>query len=534
MKHLPVLCTALLFCATISAQKPGATIDVQHYNYALTLNDSSNEIQGQATVTISFIQPSSSILLDLADKKSSGKGMTVSSIITDNDTKLSFTHGNDQLNIILPATAKAGDKKTITITYSGIPADGLVIANNKYHHRGFFADNWPNRAHNWIPCIDHPSDKATVDFTVTAPAHYQVIANGRKTEERELGNNQKQTRYSEAIALPTKVMVIGVADFAVQQAGAVNGIPVYSWIYPEDKDKGFYDYAQATEILPYFISHVGSYAYEKLANVQSTTIFGGMENAGTIFYHENSVTGTRKSESLLTHEIAHQWFGDMATETDWRHLWLSEGFATYMTILYFENKYGTDTARKMLTDNRRQVIAFSKRNHSPVVDSSITNYMELLNANSYQKGGWALHMLCQQLGDSAFWKGIRTYYARYAGKNASTDDLRKVMEEVSGQDLQLFFSQWLYTAGQPSVEAIWEYDAVKKAVNLTIKQKQEQLFTFPLEISINSTDYKSPLKTFIIKDRQQVFSIPFKNTPLDITLDPLVKLLFEGEIKKIQ
>src|SRR6266700_2106852 len=179
-------------------------------------------------------------------------------------------------------------------------------------------------------------------------------------------------------------MVIGAAGFAVQYSGTINGTPVYSWVYPENKEKGFYDYAQAVDILPFYIKHVGPYAYEKLANVQSKTIFGGMENAGAIFYSENTVTGTRVSESLLAHEIAHQWFGDMATETDWSHLWLSEGFATYMTILYFEKKY-----------------------EKPVVDSSVTNYMELLNANSYQKGGWILHMLRMEAGDSAFWKGIR-------------------------------------------------------------------------------------------------------------------------------
>ena len=134
-------------------------------------------------------------------------------------------------------------------------------------------------------------------------------------------------------------MVIGVADFAVNLSGTINEcIPVYSWVYPEDRDKGFYDYAQAAEILPWFIKNVGPYAYKKLANVQSKTRFGGLENANTIFYSEHSVNGNRQSESLMVHEIAHQWFGNYATEKSFAHLWLSEGFATYMTILYMENK----------------------------------------------------------------------------------------------------------------------------------------------------------------------------------------------------
>lgn len=530
MKKLLALCTACSCVLVTTAQKPGAVIDVQHYHYAITLSDNNNIIQGKATISLSFLQPTSTMSFDLTEKRSSGKGMTVSSVTTGNNTPLTFTHTNEQVNIQLPAAARPGDTQTIVISYSGIPADGLIIANNKYHHRGFFADNWPNRAHQWIPCIDHPADKATVDFTVTAPAHYQVVANGRKTDETTLDNNLKQTSYAEAIALPTKIMVIGVADFAVQQSGTVQNIPVYSWVYPEDKDKGFYDYAQAVDILPYFIEHIGPYAYEKLANVQSTTIFGGMENAGTIFYHENSITGTRKNEALLAHEIAHQWFGDMATETDWRHLWLSEGFATYMTILYFEDKYGQDTARQMLSNNRNQVIAFSKNNHAPVVDSTVTDYMELLNANSYQKGGWALHMLRMQTGDSVFRKAIRTYYARYTGKNASTEDLRKVFEETSGQELQLFFRQWLYTPAQPSIAATWKYDATKKAIHITLSQKQDRLFTFPIEIAVTTAGNKTTIHAFTVKDQQQVFVIPAGNKPAKVSLDPNVKLLFEGTI----
>jgi aminopeptidase N len=164
-------------------------------------------------------------------------------------------------------------------------------------------------------------------------------------------------------------MVVGIADFAVDYPGETNGIAISSWIFPEQKEKGFYDYAQALEILPFYIKNVGQYSYKKLANVQSKTIFGGMENAGAIFYSESSVTGTRKSEGLLAHEIAHQWFGDAATEIDWPHLWLSEGFATEMTHLYLESKYGTDTLLKSLKKDRATVLAFTKKTKLPVVDT---------------------------------------------------------------------------------------------------------------------------------------------------------------------
>jgi aminopeptidase N len=421
------------------------------------------------------------------------------------------------------------ERKTIGITYEGIPADGLVITKNKYGHRVFFADNWPNRAHNWLPCVDHPADKASLDFIVTAPAHYQVIANGVKLEDTTYNNQLRRTHYTETTPLSTKIMVIGVAEFAIQQSGTVNNIPISSWVYPEEKDKGFYDYALAVDILPWFIKNVGPYAFKKLANVESTTIFGGMENASAIFYSdETSITGTRKSESLLTHEIAHQWFGDMATEADWSHLWLSEGFATYMTILYFEQKHGLDTAKQMLIKNRNMVIDFAKKKLRPVVDSSVINYMELLNANSYQKGGWVLHMLRRQLGDELFWKGIQTYYNRYSGKNAVTGDLCKAMEDVSGKSLQSFFQQWLFRAGQPKLDITWKYNTAKKEVNITVIQQQGELYQFPLELLIGNNE----IKQMAISNRETSVTFPATAKPAAIIVDPNINLLYEGSIKE--
>lgn len=512
-------------------QQPGAPIDVQQYTFALTLNDDNNSIEGKATIEVLFLKNSRSLVLELVSKRADGKGMTVQQV-KENDSPLSFHQSKDSLHIDL--LAKAGEKRVVEIAYKGIPADGLIITNNKYKHRGFFADNWPNRAHNWLPCIDHPADKAPVDFLVTAPSHYQVVANGIQVEETSLDNHLKLTHYKETTPLPMKVMVIGVADFAVQYAGEVQCIPVYSWVYPEDKAKGFYDYAQATEILPFFIKNVGPYGYRKLANVQSKTMFGGLENAGAIFYSENSVTGTRKSESLLTHEIAHQWFGDMATETTWAHIWLSEGFATYMTILYFENKYGKDTARHMLLEDRRQVIDYTKRTRKPVVDSAVTDYMDLLNPNSYQKGGWVLHMLRDQLGDTLFWKGIRAYYATYSGKNAATDDLRKSMEKVSGRDLRQFFKQWLYTPGHPVLDITWQYNKTSKSLSLTVHQKQGTPFQFPLELSFYGPDHNFLFnKTIWIKDQQTQLSMPVTSKVQQVLADPSVKLLYEGWVKPL-
>jgi aminopeptidase N len=329
------------------------------------------------------------------------------------------------------------------------------------------------------------------------------------------------------VPVSTKVMVIGVADFAVGLAGVVdNCIPVYSWVYPENRDKGFYDYALAMEILPFFIRNVGPYGYKKLANVQSKTTFGGLENANTIFYSESSVGGNRKSEALIAHEIAHQWFGNMATEKTFAHLWLSEGFATYMTILYLEHKYGKDTVVAMLEQDRREVIAHARTSNRPVVDTT-RNYMELLNANSYQKGGWVLHMLRKELGDSLFWKGIRKYYSEYAGAVADSEDFQKAMESVSGKDLAVFFRQWLHTPGIPRIKVSWRYEEKKKELVCQLNQLQQEPFYFPLTIALTLRDGTVTSRTVTIDGPEIHFSIPSATSPVGVRIDPGIALLFE-------
>lgn len=510
-----------LFCLSAGAQAPGALIDVQHYNFNIQLNDKNDTIKGQAEIDLRYLKDAGSIRINLVKQKADGKGMLVS-YITENGKPISFQQNAD--NIVITSDGKIGAEHQYTITYSGIPADGLIISTNKFGHRTFFGDNWPNRAHNWLPCVDEPADKATVDFMVTAPDHYQVVSNGLKVDEKALPDNMKLTHWSEKAECPTKVMVIGVADFAIDHTGDVNNIPVYTYVFPENKDKGFASYAVAKEILAYYIGKVGPYAFEKLANVQSKTIFGGMENSGCIFYFEESV-GNRGIEELMAHEIAHQWFGDAASETNFSHLWLSEGFATYMTNVYLEHKYGVDTLKKRLKDDRETVFDFEKKRKTPVVDTTVhDNYMVLLNANSYQKGGWVLHMLRRKLGDDAYWKGIRAYYKKYDGKNANTENLRAELEAASGQNLQQFFKQWIYTGGAPHLKFGWLYDEKKKVLDITIVQEQIHPFEFPLQIMIGNKT-----QTFNLKNKMSHFEIPMTLKPKQVLIDPNVNLLAQFE-----
>ena len=510
-------------------------IDVLDYRFNIGLNDANDTIHGVARITFIAKKQLNSIELDLAGLDAENKGMIIKDVLTEPLSSHTgpFVHKNRKIAIDLRKQLKTGDTSFLTIFYKGIPSDGLIISKTKYGRRSFFADNWPDRGHNWIPCHDDPADKATVEFIVTAPDHYQVVANGIQIEETSIGNGFKTTHWKEDTPVSTKVMVIGVADFAVQLTGFADGnIPVYSWVYPEDRNNGFYDYAMAKDILPFFTSKVGPYGYKKLANVQSKTTFGGLENANTIFYSENSVTGTRKSEGLLAHEIAHQWFGNMATEKSFGHLWLSEGFATYFTILYFENKYGKDTARRMLAEDRAQVIEFSRTSSKAVVDTDETDYMNLLNPNSYQKGGWVLHMLRSELGDSVFWKSIRKYYATYAGGIADTRDLQKVFEDVSGKNLKQFFDQWLYTPGQPQLHIEWRYDATAKSILIDIKQLQKNTFQFPLSLKLKYSAGNSKTERIFVNNTTTSLKIKTDQKPISVIADADIELLANYIVKE--
>ena len=520
------LATVLTLFFNFNNSYSQSNIDVIHYKFEIELSDKNDSVKGNAFVTIKFTQPSDRFSLSLTSP-SRGKGM-IAYRVTENGKALTSMQPNDSVLIVLNKTATPEEIRTFEIQYGGVPSDGLIISRNKYGDRTFFSDNWPNRAHNWIPCKDDPGDKATFEFVVTAPSQYRVISNGKLEDEKILADNKKLTHWKEDVSLPTKVMVIGVAKFAVKQyEDSPADAPVSAWVYQQDSINGFKNYSVAPAILKFFSNYIGPYPYNKLANVQSKTIFGGMENASAIFYFEKSAEENISIEDLMAHEIAHQWFGDMATEKKFSHLWLSEGFATYMADVYLESKYGHDSMSSRLREERIKVIEYVARSGKPVVDS-ISSLMTLLNPNTYEKGGWVLHMLRRQMGDSTFQTFIRKYYDRYKGKNADTEDLEKIAEEVAGKSLQQFFTQWLYTPGIPQLKITWHYNKNDKAVSIQVTQQQKTIFQFPLELKLEAG--KPIVKTLTISKQSETFSIPSSAPIQRIYVDPNTSLLFE-EVK---
>jgi len=499
------------------------TIDVQHYRFEIDLNDTSDVISCAAEVDILFKAELRDFNLDLVGQSDEGLGMHIDRI-TESGDKVSFRHKENQLQLQGDGI-QVGDTRKYRIEYHGIPADGLIISENMFGDRTFFGDNWPNRARHWLPTVDHPSDKATVEFLVEAPAHYGIVS---------IGSLRSETRDGERITshwemnkpLSTKLMVIGLSPFEVEYLESESGISVSSWVYPQNSDAGFFDYNVAIDPIDFFEKYIAPYPWPKLANVQSKTRYGGMENASCIFYSEGSVNGKRNRESLFAHEIAHQWYGDAISELDWHHIWISEGFATYLTDLYIENKFGREAFIASMLDEKRQVLEFAGKRLAPIVDTTLPVSIKLLNKNSYEKAGWVLHMLRHELGDELFQCCVRTFYNDFKYDNALTGDFLKVVEYLSGHDFKAFFQQWFHTAGHPVLSAPWKYK--KGEVRLSIKQNQEHhVFNFPLELRIELNDGTFIEETLYISKASECFTIASASKPSRIILDPNSWLLFE-------
>ena len=521
--YLVFICTGLIFKLNAQQhQHRWETLDVTHYKFEILISDLNDQIDANATINISFKKPVTSFTLDLVKHDADGKGMSVVNVLEDGKP-IPYQHQKDQLKLTIGETSW-GEIRNYQIKYGGIPADGLIISENKFGDRTFFGDNWPDRGKNWLPLVDHLSDKASVEWLITAPAHYQVIGNGVLIEKYNLDSGQILTHWKMDKPIPPKVMVFGAAEFAVKMEDNDNEIPISTWVFPQNKEEGFADFAIATEIMEYLVAQYGPYPFDKLANVQSKTRFGGMENAGNIFYHQNSVTGTGEIEGLIVHEMVHQWFGNSATEMNWHHLWLSEGFATYLTNLYFADKYGRETFLDRIQKDRELVIKYAKSNLEPLIDTEVKNYLKLLNPNSYQKGGWLLHMIRNRIGDRHFRQSLREYYNRFQYSNALSEDFEKVVEEVSGEDLSGFFQQWLYQVGHPVLSVSWKQD---DRLKLTIAQEQSALFEFPLELKVSYTDGSTEFRTLNVSNKISSFNIPTSGRVKNIETDPDTRLLYE-------
>jgi len=419
----------------------------------------------------------------------------------------------------------------------------MVFEKDRDGNPSATGDNWPNRVHYWIPSLDHPSAKATVSFTVSAPQRYEVIANGKFVQL--IGNAAtSHWKFDEAKAIPPYCMIITANQGAILNSPDKSVTNLMFNVPKRDSEYAPKGYSAAAPSLAFFNQTIAPYPYEKLALIVGATQFGGMENSSAIVFASNlfdprgrdrDKTSTHfgipsRIESVVAHEIAHQWFSDSVTEATWADLWLSEGFATYFAGVFMQKYDGQDAFRAYMNDAAQRYFTYEKQRNTPIHDTQTQDLMKLLNENNYEKGAWVLHMLRMRLGDDAFFKGLRDYYGAHKESNATTEDLRAALEKSSGKNLKEFFARWIYDSGHPVYE--WSSQTAEQRngtnlVTIVIKQTQAGMpFLDPIPVTITSEGKTSRL-TLEPKGKLATAQVRVGKVPLDIKIDPEDTILKE-------
>lgn len=515
-----------------------------HYDVALSFNDQLAEItSARATINILVLKEAVTMLdLDFGE-------MTVDTVTVEG-VPARYEHRAGLLNISLAQAAKRDEKLSVVVSYHGRPKDGLELTADKDGKPSATGDNWPNRVHHWIPSLDHPSAKATVAFTVTAPARDIVIANGQLATTRTNADNTRTWAYYESVPIPPYCMVITVGEGARLEAETPGITPLFYYVPQADRAYAPQGFSSAASSLKFFSETVAPYPYEKLALIVGATRFGGMENSSAIVFPSTLFDKTTDAqpvstrfkiptriEDVVAHEIAHQWFGDSVTESTWADLWLSEGFATYFAGLFIERYEGESAFRDYMKRAAERYFKYERERRAPIHDSDTEDLFKLLNPNNYEKGAWVLHMLRTQMGDAAFFRGIRDYYNAHRNGTATTEDLRAALEKSSGMNLQEFFARWIYASGHPRYEAAWKWNRVRAKggeLVITLRQIQDDapfLTPLPVEITTANGAHRALIKP---SGRETILRMPLPNRPTAVRIDPNETVLKEIAVRPIE
>jgi aminopeptidase N len=502
-----------------------------HHDITIVVSDTSNHILGNVTTTW-VLRSAEPVEVELDSV------FRVIRVLTDGE-------GEDRMGrityavypgggVYIPHKKAAGDTLHTTIRYHGMVRDGLIFGTDGAGRRTLFADNWPDRAHRWLPLEDHPSEKATVTFHVEVPRGMQVVATGVLFKVDTLPRGRTVWHFDMKQRISPYGMVIGAGRLALTPMGDaacdVKCVPISVVTTPEDSLWAVTGpFRRAPQIVTWFSSLVGPFPYDVLAHVQSTTIFGGMENPTAIFYDTKAYQSKRLSEETVAHETAHQWFGDAVTEDDWHHLWLSEGFATYFAALWIGHADG-DSAFRRLMQKHHETVAGSKVTERPILDSAATDLMGLLNSNNYPKGAWVLHSLRGMMGDSAFFGAMRQWYLIYRDSTGLSSDLAAVVNRVGGKDYTWYFRQALTQPGYPRLAVVWKHKSGK--VTLTVTQTQPAAWgSYRIPGLVIQVDGK-PVKVDLNGSTTTVTAAGFKKTPKSVVVDPAGWWLLDAKVEQ--
>ena len=402
------------------------------------------------------------------------------------------------------------------------------MIDNIHGERTAFSENWPNNARHWLPMIDHPYDKATGEFIVTAPAQYQVVANGLLIEETDLPGGMRRTHWKQSVPIASWLYALGMARFTVRHYATSKGIPQQVWVFPQDAaTRPELFELTGRRAFDFFSEQIGPYCTRSSPTCRPPASAAA---PSTPLRSSMAKRAWPPGSAPVVHEVAHQWWGNAVTERDWDDVWLSEGFATYFTLLYTEQFDGRDAFVRGLRSSRDRILQLEKKTpDTPIIHRNLSDMRRVLNQFVYQKGGWTLHMLRYHDRHGRFWNGIREYYRRYQQPERVDRRSARVMERVSGQDLRWFFAQWLTRSGVPALTGDLALrrgrqagrrraDAVagRRAVSAAARIRHHA-----------SGSPRRAIERGELTGREGRFTFPADAEPADVTLDPNTWLLME-------
>lgn len=506
-------CAVLLFSHPVWARR-AETVPVTwrpvHYDVRLTLDpDLSTLTAARTVVTIQQSRPNRSLELDFG--KLPVRKVSVAAV------PLAFEQTGEKLRVDLPPGM--ADRFSLAVEYSGTPEDGLIFGRDADGRPSVIGDNWPNRLHHWVPCVDHPSLKATVNFSVTAPRGV-VVANGQL--KLHAGDTWE---FQQSVPIPPYCMIVAVGDFARGKPPGV--VELSTYVAPSQAQWAPQGFSSANATVDFLQRQVGPFPYEKLALIVGTTRYGGMENASAIVFNPRIVTRTEEQRtSLVAHEISHQWFGDSVTPANWSELWLSEGFATYFAGLFLRERNGEDAFRRYM--QRGATLYRDGVPGLPLHDPDTEPLVKLLNANAYQKGAWVLHMLRREVGERTFFAAVRSYFREHRDATATTEDLRRAFERTSGKNLEAFFRRWVYGPGHPIYQLRWSWREGTLLLRLRQLQSGD---AFPDILTVQVQTAQATRKLLLEPfGKEFARSFPLAERPSSLLLDPDGELLMEADV----
>jgi aminopeptidase N len=537
---------AILFASLqLGADEPYARsrdYDLQHSRIALRFDLEQKKVIGEVTHTLTVLRDSTSkIVFDSA-------GLTIQSVIV-NKSPAKFETKDDKLTIPLTTAARAGEKFDVTIRYEGKPTKGLyfIFPDKDYPDRPkqVWTQGESEDTRYYLPTYDYPNDRLTTETILTVPASWVTVANGKLIGVADTANGMKTWTWKESLPSSTYLITV-VAGELDEVKDAWRGMPVTYYAPKGRGDRLAINYSRTPQMIDLFSKKLGiDYPWEKYAqSMVDDFVAGGMENSSATTNTSSSLQHPKLApeyltgqDDLISHELGHQWFGDLVTCKDWGDIWLNEGFATFMETVWSESHFGKDQA-----DYERWLSAHSWFEQPNLYDKPIVrhdfNDSGEFDGNAYAKGGWVLYMLRHQLGEDAFYRGLKHYLEVNRGKNVVTADLAKAMEEDTHTNVDQFFNQWLYGAGAPKFDLSYKYDEAKHEVSLTVKQTQKVeghvgLFHIPTEVEITTASGPKLFPVTVSSEKDtEVFTFRADSAPLMVLFDKGGHILKSADFHK--